>query len=120
MRRPLVCLSLAGKQRAFEHAAVSSAPPGLGGIRGTTMKRVVLAAILALSLQACAQSSGSAPSYLGFTAAADESGDTSDASPGSDSHPELRHVASNKVLGAMAFQQVTGRAIDPSRLNSGR
>jgi hypothetical protein len=33
----------------------------------------------------------------------------------------LRHVQSNKVLGAMAFQRVTGRTVDPSSLSgSGR
>jgi hypothetical protein len=35
-------------------------------------------------------------------------------------HPELRHVASNKVLGAMAFQKTTGRTVDPARLQGSR
>jgi hypothetical protein len=28
----------------------------------------------------------------------------------------LRHIQSNKVLGAMAFQKVTGQAVDPDSL----
>ena len=40
------------------------------------------------------------------------------AQPASQSAPEaLRHVQSNKVLGAMAFQRVTGRTVDPESLS---
>ena len=80
------------------------------------MKRVGLLALLAMTLQACANNSGSAPSYLGVSAEAYESDD--DVAPVKDptEHPELRHVASNKVLGAMAFHKTTGRTVDPSRL----
>jgi len=28
----------------------------------------------------------------------------------------LRHVNTNRVLGAMAYQKVTGRSVDPARL----
>lgn len=32
----------------------------------------------------------------------------------------VRHVSSNRVLGAMAFQKVTGAEIDPSTLTGSR
>ena len=53
-----------------------------------------------------------APSNLG--AAPVDVEDADDAVPASVS---VRHVRSNKVLGAMAFQKVTGRTVDPDRLS---
>ena len=84
------------------------------------MKRFALLALAALSLQACAPGATTSPSYLGLSAAAGTSGDAEDMSDGAGAHPDLQHVASNKVLGAMAFQKVTGRAVDPGRLKSGQ
>ena len=92
------------------------------------MKRVIVIACLAASLQACARAD-TGPSFLGMaTAGADGMTPVGDeaakgtAAPGDQPNirPELRHVGSNKVLGAMAFQKVTGRAVDPSRLDGSR
>lgn len=79
------------------------------------MIRVVLVAALAMSLQACARSDHQ-PSYLGAGLLDDD--EETQTHTSSDPHPELRHIGSNKVLGAMAFQKVTGRTVDPSRLQS--
>jgi hypothetical protein len=71
-----------------------------------------------LALAGCAQDGDSRPSYLGLSdlAAGGARAATDPANP----QPEaLRHVQSNKVLSAMAFQKVTGRAVDPDSL-SGR
>jgi hypothetical protein len=72
---------------------------------------------LGLALQGCANAADQ-PSYLGLapSAAADEP----DVPPAQSSPPATRHVSSNKVLGAMAFQKVTGQAIDPARLSGSR
>ena len=53
-----------------------------------------------------------APSYLGAAPAVAD--DNDEVPPASAS---VRHVRSNKVLGAMAFQKVTGRTVDPDRLS---
>ncbi len=77
------------------------------------MKRVLAATAAALLLTACANIEG-APSYLGMaTSSIASQGDTA-----GDSHPPeaVRHVTSNKVLGALAFQKVTGAKIDPTTL----
>lgn len=74
------------------------------------VREIVIAASL-LALGGCAQNTTIGPSYSGLSdlaAHADEADSTSDA---------LRHVQSNKILGAMAFQKVTGRAVDPSSLS---
>ncbi|MET0431063.1 MAG: hypothetical protein ABWZ86_01190 [Hyphomicrobium sp.] len=76
----------------------------------------LLAAAGVVVLAGCAQESGSHPSYLGLT---DLTGDAAAASvDGSDSDTSdaLRHIQSNKVLGAMAFQKVTGQTVDPDSL----
>lgn len=82
------------------------------------MKRVLVVAGLALSLQACARAEPG-PSFLGMLQASDEAV-AGEPTGSADVHPELRHVDSNKVLGAMAFQKTTGRTIDPSRLQGTR
>jgi len=82
------------------------------------MKRALLVACLAMTLQACARDGDSSPSFLGAALLNEE--DASQATPSPDPDPILRHVGSNKVLGAMAYQKVTGRTIDPSRLENGR
>ena len=74
-----------------------------------------LAAAGMLALAGCAQE-GVRPSYLGLSDMA-ESGELKQRSPGSAEIPEeLRHVQSNRVLGAMAFQRITGRTVDPDSL----
>lgn len=88
------------------------------GITGHTMIRrsLVLASLLALG--GCAQEGATRPAYVGLSGLALEAEAASQ--PISDPQSEaLRHVQSNKVLGAMAFQRVTGRTVDPDSL-SGR
>lgn len=84
------------------------------------MKRFFLIASLGVTLQACARVADTAPSFLGMPAAAEMSDDAEDARAAQGQSPELRHIASNKVLGAMAFQKVTGRTVDPTRLQGNR
>ncbi|MBS0239893.1 MAG: hypothetical protein JSS54_04410 [Proteobacteria bacterium] len=75
-----------------------------------------LAATGFLLLAGCAQQ-GSHPAYIGLS---DLSGGDTVGNPltGRTSEPSeaLRHVQSNKVLSAMAFQKVTGRTVDPESL----
>lgn len=81
------------------------------------MLRFILIAGLTLTLQACARGNDTEPSFLGAALLGDEA----EAAPATtEPHPELRHIGSNKVLGAMAFQKVTGRPVDPSRLQNSR
>lgn len=80
------------------------------------MKRILAAIGVVLLLTACANVENS-PSYLGMAtlSLASESDDLDE--PGSTQpHDALRHVTSNKVLGAMAFQKVTGAEVDPTTL----
>jgi hypothetical protein len=85
------------------------------------MTRFLVVSLLAVSLQACARGTETTPSYLGLLAPNGAEAAISETMPKSgDPLPELRHVGSNKVLGAMAFQKTTGRAVDPSRLQSSR
>lgn len=76
-----------------------------------------LAAAGFLALAGCAQDSGSHPAYLGLS---DLTGIGLAASPApadaDETSEALRHVQSNKVLGAMAFQKVTGQTVDPDSL----
>jgi hypothetical protein len=84
-------------------------------IHAMVCRSVVAAGILALA--GCAQD-GPHPSYLGLSdlagpsAAADRQ-----LAEGDDVAEALRHIQSNKVLGAMAFQKVTGQDVDPDSLN---
>lgn len=84
------------------------------------MRAVVVALLGALLGGACANNpetgfGGSNPSYLGaFPAEAREI----EAATVNNPSDIARHVGSNKVLGAMAFQKVTGRSVDPQRLVS--
>jgi len=75
-----------------------------------------LAAAGFLLLAGCAQQ-GSHPAYIGLS---DLSGNDPMGNPltGRTGEPSeaLRHVQSNKVLSAMAFQKVTGRTVDPESL----
>lgn len=69
-----------------------------------------------LLLAGCAQQ-GSRPAYIGLS---DLSGKDTMGNPPTgrtgEASPALRHVQSNKVLSAMAFQKVTGRTVDPESL----
>jgi hypothetical protein len=121
---------LAGLQRGIEHAAAQSAAPGNRLNQGhETMQRTCLVIGLAVAssfiTQGCAKSSAPAPFRLGMPIVADAAlanEETNSLPPNSqsDTRPELRHIASNKVLGAMAFQKTTGRAVDPDRLTGGQ
>ncbi|CAA2138530.1 hypothetical protein [Hyphomicrobium sp. ghe19] len=75
-----------------------------------------LAAAGFLLLAGCAQQ-GSHPAYIGLS---DLSGDdflgNSMTAHSGETSEALRHVQSNKVLSAMAFQKVTGRTVDPESL----
>ncbi len=75
-----------------------------------------LAAAGVLALVGCAQESASHPSYIGLM---DLAGATASPQPAeANKIPEaLRYIQSNKVLGAMAFQRVTGRTVDPDSLS---
>lgn len=74
------------------------------------MVRQILAAAGFIALAGCAQNNALGPSYSGLSDLADQAGSEA---PTDDA---LRHVQSNKILGAMAFQKVTGRAVDPGSL----
>ncbi len=78
-------------------------------------RSVAAAAILALA--GCAQENGMHTAYLGLTDLAGPNAAADEQSTGSDNAPDvLRHVQSNKVLGAMAFQKTTGQVVDPDSL----
>jgi hypothetical protein len=86
------------------------------------MKQTFVCRMLALAsfvaLAGCAQDTGSRPSYIGLAAlAAPEFAAPSEAAHMGPPSDAVRYVQSNKVLGAMAFQRVTGRTVDPSRLS---
>ncbi|MFA5955878.1 hypothetical protein [Hyphomicrobium sp.] len=71
-----------------------------------------------VALAGCAQdSSGAHPAFIGLSdlAASSASANPQPADSG-DSSDVLRHIQSNKVLGAMAFQKVTGQTVDPDSL----
>ena len=80
--------------------------------------RLMVAAI-SLAVAGCAQDGGAGPSYIGLTDLT-VGANPAQAKAGPDmAAPEaLRHVQSNKVLGAMAFQKVTGRTVDPDSLSA--
>jgi hypothetical protein len=69
-----------------------------------------------LALAGCAQE-GSRPSYIGLTDLDGDFGGAADTAPSARPSQSLRYVQSNKVLGAMAYQKVTGRSIDPDSLS---
>ncbi len=82
------------------------------------MQRLITLTILGMTLAGCAQDSALRPSYLGLGHAVAD--DDDEAALEANLDPVLNRIPSNKVLGAMAFQKVTGRAVDPSRLSAGR
>ncbi len=76
-----------------------------------------LAAAGFLALAGCAQDSGPHPAYLGLSDIAGNDAAASSTPASSDETSEaLRHIQSNRVLGAMAFQKVTGQTVDPDSL----
>ena len=78
---------------------------------------MVALAGLGLTLQGCADSMDPSPSYLGFSPS---EVDDAPAKPSPKPSKSAKHVSSNKVLGAMAFQKTTGRTVDPGRLSDQR
>lgn len=88
-------------------------------LKGPTMRRIFACAVAALALQGCAAANeSSSPVFLGaFVSDSDAAAKTQS----SESTPAaLDHVQSNKVLGAMAYQKVTGRTIAPERLTGSK
>lgn len=80
------------------------------------MKRILAATAAALLLTACANVESS-PSYLGMaTSSIASQGVAADSAEGAQTPEAVRHVTSNKVLGALAFQKITGAKIDPATL----
>lgn len=83
------------------------------------MKQTLVCRLLALAgflaVAGCAQDSGPHPSYIGLIdlTSPDAVAQTAPTEPPSEA---TRYVQSNKVLGAMAFQRMTGRTINPERL----
>ena len=87
------------------------------GIMKQTFVRRTLALASFLALAGCAQDSGSRRSYIGLS---DLTAGDASAQAATVEQPSAatRYVQSNKVLGAMAFQRVTGRTVDPERLSA--
>lgn len=81
------------------------------------MTRIAAFAFLALALAGCAPEGGYPPSYLGL---ADVAAKDNAPSPTQQPSDAARHIQSNKVLGAMAFQKVTGRTVAPERLSDSK
>lgn len=82
------------------------------------MGRVVAAFVLASALSACANVIEQ-PSYLGMATSSIDTARANAAVPAQT--PEaIRHVSSNRVLGALAFQKVTGAEVDPRTLSGTR
>lgn len=85
-------------------------------LRGWVMTRVLAAVVAASMLSACANAVD-APSYLGMpTGSIEGSGRTEASAPAPKTPDVIRHVSSNRVLGAIAFQKVTGAEVDPRTL----
>jgi hypothetical protein len=84
------------------------------------MRRVILLACSTLALQACAKTPDAGFSHLGLPVVSESEIPDEDDVVRKTPPPELDHVVSNKVLGAMAFQKTTGRTVDPTRLQGSR
>jgi hypothetical protein len=82
------------------------------------MVRRLLAIASLIALGGCAQNGVSSPSNLGLSDLASEAEAASSRTIIDRPPKALRDVPSNKVLGAMAFQRVTGRSVDPESLSS--
>lgn len=79
------------------------------------MKRSIAALALATALSACANVGDTSPSYLGMMTGGLEPA-SADQAGAADLPKAIKHVNSNRVLGAMAFQKVTGADVDPTSL----
>lgn len=80
--------------------------------------RAALVLTTVFAIAGCARDPTEGIRYLGLSDVQAHEADEDDTSDGLS--PAVRHVQSNKVLGAMAYQKVTGRAVDPSRLTGAR
>jgi hypothetical protein len=88
-------------------------------VEATTFRRSLAYASM-LTLVGCAQEGVSRPTFVGLSdLASSESSIVSADARAQEPLEGLRHVESNKVLAAMAFQKVTGQDVDPESL-SGR
>lgn len=78
---------------------------------------VAIASTLSAGVAGCARVE-IGPSHLGLPVISDAEADEND----DDRHTlqQLRYMNSNKVLGAMAYHKITGRTIDPTRLQGSR
>lgn len=94
-----------------------NAPAGTQGER--VMTRVLAAIGLTLALSACANVIEQ-PSYLGMATSSIDTGASAHAAIPAATPEAIRHVSSNKVLGAMAFKKVTGADVDPRTLSGSR
>lgn len=83
------------------------------------MTRVLAAIGLTLALSACANVIEQ-PSYLGMATSSIDTGARAHAAAPAATPEAIRHVSSNKVLGAMAFKKVTGADVDPRTLSGSR
>jgi hypothetical protein len=81
------------------------------------VRMTALTVAVASVLAGCAQDGLTPPSFAGLS----DVGAASEMARGEFTtdvpvDPALRHVNTNRVLGAMAYQKVTGRSVDPARL----
>ncbi len=83
------------------------------------MTRLMAAILSALALSACANVIEQ-PSYLGMATGSIEAANAHPAATPATTPEAIRHVSSNKVLGAMAFKKVTGADVDPRTLAGAR
>ncbi|MFT3730249.1 MAG: hypothetical protein QM780_02320 [Hyphomicrobium sp.] len=84
-------------------------------VHATVCRSLAAAGILALA--GCAQEGGTHPAYIGLSDLGDINPAASAQAAETDDTPDvLRHIQSNKVLGAMAFQRTTGQTVDPDSL----
>lgn len=83
------------------------------------MIRLAMIVAIAATAAGCARNATQGMSYVGLSDVEAAEMDSDSANGSIDNAPSLsaRHVQSNKVLGAMAFQKVTGRTVDPGRLS---
>ena len=83
------------------------------------MTRVLAACALATALSACANVVEQ-PSYLGMTTNSIDAGPNTSARQDTVPPEAIRHISSNRVLGALAFKKVTGADVDPRTLAGSR
>lgn len=93
--------------------ALANAAAGTQGER--VMTRVLAAILVASALSACANVIDQ-PSYLGMATSSIDAANAQPASTPASTPEAIRHVSSNRVLGAMAFKKVTGADVDPRTL----